>query len=120
MNCETGSGDVGGLLFKTPFGARRAETLGFSDCSHEDTEFFGSRAYSCEETYRCPLRVFWERRAHWFDGAIINGLVKIPSAALGGNFVVAAQLSVRLTPQFLRALHLELFTRSSFLRRRLF
>jgi hypothetical protein len=29
------------------------------------------------------------------------------------NFVAAAHRLVRLTPQFLRALHLELFTRSS-------
>jgi len=42
-----------------------------------------------------------------------DGLVKSPSAAFRCNFVVAAHLSVRLTPQFLRALHLELFTRPS-------
>jgi hypothetical protein len=30
------------------------------------------------------------------------------------NFVVAAHLEVRLTPQFLRALHMELFTKPSF------
>jgi hypothetical protein len=30
------------------------------------------------------------------------------------NFVVAAHLKVRLTPQFLRALHLELFTKPFF------
>jgi len=35
----------------------------------------------------------------------IDGLVKSPSAALRCNFVVAAHLEVRLTPQFLRALH---------------
>jgi hypothetical protein len=34
-----------------------------------------------------------------------DGLVKSPSAALRGNFVAAAHLYVRLTPQFLRALH---------------
>ncbi len=47
-----------------------------------------------------------------------DGFVKSPSAALRFNFVVAAHLLVRLTPQFLRALHLELFTKPSF--RRLF
>jgi hypothetical protein len=31
------------------------------------------------------------------------------------NFVVAAHLLVRLAPQFLRALHLELFTKPSFM-----
>jgi hypothetical protein len=35
----------------------------------------------------------------------LDGLVKSPSAALRGNFVVAAHLYVRLTPQFLRAWH---------------
>jgi len=45
---------------------------------------------------------------------ISDGLVKSPSAALRGNFVFAAHLLVRLTPQFLRALHLELFTKPSF------
>jgi len=45
-----------------------------------------------------------------------DGLVKSPSAALRGNFVVAAHLYVRLTSQFLRALHLELFTKPSFWR----
>jgi hypothetical protein len=45
-----------------------------------------------------------------------DGFVKSPSAALRCNFVVAAHLSVRLTPQFLRALHLELFTKPSFWR----
>jgi hypothetical protein len=44
-----------------------------------------------------------------------DGLVKSPSAALRFNFVVAAHRNVRLTPQFLRALHLELFTKPSFL-----
>jgi hypothetical protein len=43
-----------------------------------------------------------------------DGLVKSPSAALRGNFVVAAHLYVRLTPRFLRALHLELFTKPFF------
>jgi hypothetical protein len=43
-----------------------------------------------------------------------DGFVKSPSAVLRGNFVVAAQLYVRLTPQFLRALHLGLFTKPSF------
>jgi len=42
-----------------------------------------------------------------------DGFVKNPSAALRFNFVVAAYLSVRFTPQFLRALHLELFTKPS-------
>jgi hypothetical protein len=44
----------------------------------------------------------------------IDGLVKSPSAALRFNFVAAAHLSVRLASQFLRALHLELFTKPSF------
>jgi hypothetical protein len=44
----------------------------------------------------------------------IDGFVKSPSAALRFNFVVAAHLEVRFTPQFLRALHLELFTKPSF------
>jgi len=30
------------------------------------------------------------------------------------NFVFAAHLAVRFTPQFMRALHLELFTKPSF------
>jgi hypothetical protein len=47
-------------------------------------------------------------------GKTLDGLVKSPSAALRFNFVVAAHLEVRLTPQFLRALHLELFTKPSF------
>jgi hypothetical protein len=42
----------------------------------------------------------------------IDGFVKSPSAALRFNFVVAAYLVVRFTPQFLRALQLELFTKS--------
>jgi hypothetical protein len=46
--------------------------------------------------------------------ANLDDFVKSPSAALRGNFVVAAHPVVRLTPQFLRALHLELFTKSSF------
>jgi hypothetical protein len=46
---------------------------------------------------------------------IPDGFVKSPSAALRFNFVVAAHPEVRLTPPFLRASHLELFTRSSFL-----
>jgi hypothetical protein len=45
---------------------------------------------------------------------MVDGLVKSPSAALRCNFVVAAHLLVRLTPQFLRALHLDLFTKPSF------
>jgi hypothetical protein len=44
----------------------------------------------------------------------VNGFVKSPSAALRFNFVVAAHLVVRLIPQFLRALHLELFTKPLF------
>ena len=32
--------------------------------------FLDQMAYSCEETYRCPLRVIRERKAHCFDGAI--------------------------------------------------
>jgi hypothetical protein len=43
-----------------------------------------------------------------------DGLVKSPSAALRFNFVVAAYMFVRFTPQFLRAWHLELFTKPSF------
>jgi hypothetical protein len=43
-----------------------------------------------------------------------DGFVKSPSAALHFNFVAAAHLQVRLTPQFLRALHLEFFTKPSF------
>jgi len=49
--------------------------------------------------------------------AIIDGLVKIPSVPLGAglrfNFVVVPRNAgyVRLTPQFLRALQLELFTK---------
>jgi hypothetical protein len=39
---------------------------------------------------------------------MIDGFVKSPSAALRFNFVVAAYVVVRFTPQFLRALHLEL------------
>jgi hypothetical protein len=46
--------------------------------------------------------------------SFLDGFVKSPSAALRFNFVVAAHLLVRLTPQFLRALHLELFTKPSF------
>jgi hypothetical protein len=42
---------------------------------------------------------------------LFNGLAKSPSAALRFNFVIAAHPDVRLTPQFLRALHLELFTK---------
>jgi hypothetical protein len=45
---------------------------------------------------------------------ILDGFVKSPSAALRFNIVVAAYLYVRFTPQFLRALHLELFTKPSF------
>ncbi len=33
-------------------------------------EFLDRTAYSCEETYRPPLRVLRERKAHCFDGAI--------------------------------------------------
>ena len=32
--------------------------------------YLDQTAYSCEETYRCPLRVLRERKAHCFDGAI--------------------------------------------------
>jgi hypothetical protein len=44
----------------------------------------------------------------------IDGFVKNPSAALPFNFVFEAYLQVRFTPQFLRAWHLELFTKPSF------
>ena len=47
--------------------------------------FLDQAAYSCEETYRCPLRVFRERQAHCFDGAIFDGLVKSPSVPLGAG-----------------------------------
>jgi hypothetical protein len=40
-----------------------------------------------------------------------DGFVKSPSAALRFTFVVAAYQQVRFTPQVLRALHLELFTK---------
>ena len=43
----------------------------------------------------------------------LYGCVKSPSAALRFTFIVAAYLNVRFTPQFLRALHLELFTQPS-------
>ncbi len=33
-------------------------------------EFLDRATYSCEETYRSPLRVLRERQAHCFDGAI--------------------------------------------------
>jgi hypothetical protein len=36
---------------------------------------------------------------------LFDGLVKSPSAALRFNFIVAAHLYVRLSPQFLRAWH---------------
>jgi hypothetical protein len=56
-----------------------------------------------------------EKRKPGLDLAFFfDGLVKSPSAALRGNFVVAAHPSVRLPPQFLRALHLEFFTKPSF------
>jgi hypothetical protein len=42
-----------------------------------------------------------------------DGSVKNPSAAFRCNFVAAAHPLVRLTPQLLRALHLELFTKPS-------
>jgi hypothetical protein len=45
--------------------------------------------------------------------SFFDGFVKSPSAALRCNFVIAAYPLVRLTPQFLRALHLELFTKPS-------
>jgi hypothetical protein len=44
---------------------------------------------------------------------VSDGFVKSPAAALRFNFVVAAHPLVRLTPQFLRAWHLELFTKPS-------
>jgi hypothetical protein len=44
----------------------------------------------------------------------IDGFVKSPSAALHFTFVVATYLKVRLSPQLLCALHLELFTKPSF------
>jgi hypothetical protein len=44
-----------------------------------------------------------------------DGFVKSPSAALRFTFVVAAHLKVRFTSQILRALHLELFTKPSFM-----
>jgi len=44
----------------------------------------------------------------------LDGFVKNPSAVLRFNFVVAAHMFVRFTPQFLRALRLELFTKPSF------
>jgi len=43
-----------------------------------------------------------------------DDFVKSPSAALCCNFVVAAHRYVRLTPQFLRALHLELLAKPAF------
>jgi hypothetical protein len=43
-----------------------------------------------------------------------SGFLKSPSAALGFNFFVTAHLYVRLTPQFLQALRLGLFTKPSF------
>jgi hypothetical protein len=43
----------------------------------------------------------------------MDGLVKRPAAALRFNLVGQRTLSVRFTPQFLRALHLELFTKPS-------
>jgi hypothetical protein len=43
-----------------------------------------------------------------------DDFVKSPSAAFRFTFVVEAHIGVRLTPQFLRALHLELFTKPSF------
>jgi hypothetical protein len=43
-----------------------------------------------------------------------DGFTKSPSAALRFNFVAAAHRTLRFTPQFLRALHLELFTKPSF------
>jgi len=36
-------------------------------------------------------------------GQMVDGFVKSPSAALRFNFVFAAHLFVRFTPQFLRA-----------------
>jgi hypothetical protein len=48
---------------------------------------------------------------------VSDGFVKSPAVPLGAglrfNFVVAAHPLVRLTPQFSRALHLELFTKPS-------
>ena len=41
---------------------------------------------------------------------IIDDFLKSPSAALRFTLVVAAYQQVRLTPQVLRALHMELFT----------
>ena len=33
-------------------------------------EFLDQTSYSTEDVYRCPLRVFRDRRAHCFDGAV--------------------------------------------------
>jgi hypothetical protein len=55
-----------------------------------------------------------ERRVWTRENLETDGFVKSPSAALRFNFVVAAYLLVRFTPQFLRAWHLELFTQPSF------
>jgi hypothetical protein len=43
------------------------------------------------------------------DHFLVDGFAKSPSAALRSSFVTAAYLYVRLIPQLLQALHLELF-----------
>ena len=48
-----------------------------------------------------------------YFGVNIDGFVNNPSAALRFTFVVPAYCQVRLTPQVLRALPLELFTKPS-------
>jgi hypothetical protein len=64
-----------------------------------------------------PISGMERKGAPYFSN--LDGFVKSPSAALRFAFVVAAYQQVRLAPQVLRALHMELFTlpsQSDFLR----
>ena len=125
-------GEVGVFARKGLIGERTRKEIGMQtiragDIIGEHTVIFGGLGERLEVTHRAHSRDNFARgavrAARWVVGqkpglydmqnvlGIKDGLVKSPSAALRFNFVVAAHLLVRFTPQFLRALHLELFTK---------
>ena len=57
-------------LFRPPLTREERKIWDSLTSPRKIQSFLDQTTYSCEETYRCPLRVFRERQAHCFDGAI--------------------------------------------------
>jgi len=110
LSREPGEGVSRSRPDKGFFGAEHAATAGMSNSGIKKTPLFAARRSPfCKARFSLTFDPFFTM--------IFDGLVKSPSAALRFNFFMRSlrgEAHRDLAPQFLRALHLELFTKPSF------